>query len=190
MIAECENLDVFLADDLSPDDRLRYEGHLVACETCRQALNQQRWIDALLSSPDQPELECASPALLGSVRESIASRRRQTRLIACGLAAAAVVVIALGWSAMLIRPARSPAVNQIVETRVRDNEPFTNSSLKGRRIEEAPRAVFVAGPDVLAVPVASRHPDVTIVRVYPTYQPSLAAQAASDESDADIFNGG
>jgi hypothetical protein len=190
MTVECDKLDAFLADDLSPDDRLRYEGHLVTCETCRHALNQQQWIDALLSSPDQLELECASPALIGSVHGSIASRRRQTRLMRRGLAAAAVLFCAVGWIAMQYPQATGPAGYQLAETAAGHNEPSPNPSINGMGMAEAPRATFVAGPDVLAVPVASRHPNVTIVRVYPTYQPSLTSQAASDESDADIFNGG
>jgi hypothetical protein len=88
------------------------------------------------------------------------------------------------------RLATAPAVNQLTETATRNYEPSPSPSLKGRGNIEVPRAVFVAGPDVIAMPVASRHPNVTIVRVYPTYQSSLAAQAASDDSDADIFNGG
>jgi hypothetical protein len=55
---------------------------------------------------------------------------------------------------------------------------------------ESPRATFVGGPDVLVVPVASRHPNVTIVRVYPTYQPSYDAQANAEHFDPDQFNGG
>jgi anti-sigma factor RsiW len=189
MSAECEYLDAFLAEDLSPGDSNRFEVHLHRCDACRDAINEQRWIDALLGSPERLELEPVSPALAGSVRDSILSRRRQARLIACGLAAAAVLVIALGWMAVLNRQARGPAANQIAGTTLPDNEP-SNPSLKRIVTAEAPRAVFVGGPDVLVVPVASRHPNVTIVRVYPTYQSSFAAKATSDETDADYFNGG
>jgi anti-sigma factor RsiW len=189
MIAECENLDAFLDAELSPAESDRFEAHMHVCEKCQEAVNQQRWINSLLASQGRLELEPVLAALSGSVRNSI-SRRRQARLVACGLAAAAALMVAVGWTAVLNRQVTIPEVNQIVETSIRDDEPSTSPSLKGRGIAEAPRATFVAGPDVLAVPVASRHPNVTIVRVYPTYQSSLAPPDASDESDADYFNGG
>ncbi|HEY3391220.1 MAG TPA: zf-HC2 domain-containing protein [Lacipirellulaceae bacterium] len=190
MSVECENLDPYLAHDLSPDDSDRYEAHLHACDACREAISEQRWIDALLGSPERLELERVSPALAGSVRDSILSRRRRARLVACGLAAAAMFVIAVGWTAVLNRQATGPALNQIAGTTLPDNELSPSPSLRTRGTAEAPRAVFVGGTDVITVPVPSRHPNVTIVRVYPTYQSSLAPQSPSDESDADIFNGG
>jgi hypothetical protein len=190
MSGECEDLDAFLADGLSPHDRVRYERHLAACETCREAANQQHWIDLLLSSPERLELERVSPALRSSVRVSIASRVRQARLVACGLAGAAALVIAVGWTVALSRHAAYSPADQIAETGNRDNEPSPSPSLRGRGKAEAPRAVFVGGMDVITVPVASRHPNVTIVRVYPTYQSTLASQSPSEESDADYSNGG
>jgi hypothetical protein len=189
MNAECENLDGFLDGTLSPVNCARYEAHLRACENCRDEIKQQRWIDSLLTSPVRHELEPVSEALCRSVRNAV-WRRRHGRLIACGLAAAAVLVVAAGWTAVLNRQARIAAVHQISETGDREDEPSPNPSLRGRGMVEAARATFVAGPDSLAVPVASRHPNVTIVRVYPTYQSSLAPPAASDETDADYFNGG
>jgi hypothetical protein len=190
MIAECENLDAFLDGELSLLESNRYESHLHVCETCREAVNQQRWIDALLGSHERLELEPVSPALRGTVCNSFALRRRQVRLVACGLAAAAAFMVAVGWTVVLSRPARIPISNIIVENVARADEPSPNPSLKGRGTAEASSATFVAGPDVLAVPVASRYSNVTIVRVYPTYQSSVATKATSDETDADYFNGG
>jgi hypothetical protein len=187
MNAECENLDAFLDGDLSPQDRERYHAHLRLCEACHDAARRQRWIDNLLSSPERLELELV-PAELGQPVRNLISRRRQARLVACGLAAAAIFVVAVGWTTVLNRQAGVAAINQIVKTSVVDSEPSPNPSLKGRA--EAQQATFIAGPDVLAVPVASRYPNVTIVRVYPTYQSSFAAHATSDESNADDFNGG
>jgi anti-sigma factor RsiW len=189
MSAECKKFDAFLDGDLSPEDRERYEAHLHLCEVCREAVNQQRWIDDLLASPERLELEPVPANLSQSMRKLI-SRRRQARLVACGLAAAAVLVIAVGWTAALNRQASVAAVNQITETVVHKVEPSPSPSLKGRGTAALPQATFVAGPDVLAVPVASRYPNVTIVRVYPTYESSFAAKATSDDSDADYFNGG
>jgi anti-sigma factor RsiW len=186
---ECENLDAFLDGELSRAKSDRYEGHLHVCKSCREALNQQRWIDGLLGSPERLELEPVSAALSRSVRNTF-SRRWKTQLAACGLAAAAVLVVAVGWTAVLNRQARIPISNQVIENVAREDEPSPNPSLRGRGMAEAPRATFVAGPESLAVPVASRHPNVTIVRVYPTYKSSLTSPATGDESDTDYFNGG
>jgi Putative zinc-finger len=189
MSTECEYLDAFLDGDLSSEVRDLYEAHLHLCEACREAVNQQRWIDDLLSSPERLVIQPIPVALSRAVRNAM-SHRRKARLVACGLAAAAVLVVAVGWTAALNRQARVAAVNQITETAVHKVEPSPNPSLRGRGTVEAPQATFVAGRDVLAVPVASRYPNVTIVRVYPTYQSSFAAKAMSDESEADYFNGG
>jgi predicted anti-sigma-YlaC factor YlaD len=189
MSTECEYLDAFLDGDLSSEVRDLYEAHLHLCEACREAVNQQRWIDDLLSSPERLEL-IPVPANVSQPLRNLISRRRQVRLVACGLAGAAVIVIAVGWTAALNWQARVAAVNQIVEASVVEHEPSPSPSLQERGTADAPQATFVAGRDVLAVPVASRYPNVTIVRVYPTYQSSFAAKAMSDESEADYFNGG
>jgi hypothetical protein len=38
-----------------------------------------------------------------------------------------------------------------------------------------PRAVVIGGSDMIAVPIESPYPDITIVRMYPVYQPAFAA---------------
>jgi hypothetical protein len=190
MIGECENLDAFLANDLSPGDSDGFEAHLLVCDTCLVAVNEQRWIDGLLRSPARIELEPLPATLQEAVCNSILTRRRHARLVACGLAAATVLVVAVGWTVVLNRQSRVPDASQIAKGAVRDEERSSSPTLKERGMEKAPRATFVAGPDVLAVPVASRHPNVTIVRVYTTYQAGLAAKASADDAEADFFNGG
>jgi anti-sigma factor RsiW len=189
MSAQCEKLDAFLDGDLSPDDCERFEAHLHLCEPCRQAVSQQLWIDALLGSPERLEIEPLPAALSQAVRNAV-SCRRKARLVACGLAAAAVLLIAIGWTLALNRQATVATSDNVVENVAREDEPSPSPSLGGREKAETPRATFVAGPDVLAVPVASRHPNVTIVRVYPTYQSNLAPQSTGEESNADYFNRG
>jgi hypothetical protein len=65
------------------------------------------------------------------------------------------------------------AVNDVTETQVHEPSPV-----------EPPLATFVGGPDVLVVPVESRHPNVTIVRIYPTYQPDYAKQVNAESPGA------
>jgi Putative zinc-finger len=198
MSEQCQHFDAFAADELSPNDAERFESHLDQCDACREAIDQQGWIENLLRSPTRLELEPVSPALSESFRKSILSRRRARRT-ACGLAAAAGLVIAAGWTAVLNRQAWFPAGQEMAGARIGGEEPSRNPSLKGSGIAEPPRSTFVGGPDLLVVPVASRHPNVTIVRLYPTYQPEFSSASESrhlerreldDSNWTDSFNGG
>jgi anti-sigma factor RsiW len=175
---DCANLDAFLLGDLSADETLRFTAHLDQCGTCRDAVEQQRWIDELLTSPIGHDLELPPGALLDSLRTTVVASRRQTRIVACVFAAAAVVAIAAGWTVLNRQASDVDAPGGIAV------------SGSGQIEVESPRATFVGGPEVLVVPVASRHPNVTIVRVYPTYQPSYGAQANAEHFDPDQFNGG
>ena len=65
-LSDCENLDAFLADDLSPSEVSRFTAHLHECASCRDAVDQQGWIDGLLSSPILTELEAAARDDLGT----------------------------------------------------------------------------------------------------------------------------
>jgi hypothetical protein len=189
---ECENLDAFLAEDLPANSAKCFEAHLDECASCRDAVDEQRWIDGLLQSPLRLEIESPGAALVELIDRHTSPRRRQTRLIAYGLAAAAALVIALGWIARLNRQSLGPAApnNPAVALNRAEGEPSPDPSLSGRGISGAPSATFVGGPDVLVVPVASRHPNVTIVRVYPTYQPGYDVQAQVEPFDLDDLNGG
>jgi anti-sigma factor RsiW len=179
MSSACENLDAFLGGELLPAGDERFKAHLDECDACRDAVDQQRWIDELLRSPLAAQFESPSQDLTVSLRAPGGRRARYARAVACGLAAAAALVVAVGWAAMLNRQARAPAVNRMAKAAT-PNTPGP----------ELPRAVFVGGPEVLVVPIASRHPNVTIVRIYPTYQPSYDAQANAEPFEPDHFNGG
>lgn len=164
MTHDCHKLDAFLDGELSPGDGARFETHLASCPTCREAIDEQRWIDGLLRGPSSAPLETPVPALAVNLRAAIAGRRRKW-LAACGLAAsaAALLLIAVGWTVSQNQQAHvalGPAVSE----------------------EPEPTATFVGGPDVIAVPVESDLPDVTIVRVYPVYEPDYPAQFSLDQT--------
>jgi anti-sigma factor RsiW len=184
----CDNVDAFLADDLSPDAASRFGAHLEVCDDCRDAVEQQRWIDVLLSSPVSAELESPPATLLNRVHLLKTNGRRSTRLIAGGLAVAAAVLVAAGWTVVLNRQARDGAVVTVNDAVF--SEPRESTG-------EPPRSTFVGGADLIVVPVESRHPNVTVVRVYPVYQPEFTSQASVDTpatTDAFVwpadFNGG
>jgi hypothetical protein len=174
---DCDNLDSFLTDDLSAEVASQFEAHLDHCERCRNTIDQQRWIDSLLCSRQSAALETPSTALRERFRQHASQHRRSTRLIACGLAAAAALVLAAGWTVTLRRQAIAPAdisVNDAVLAHAPDSP-----------LPATPRSTFVGGPDVLVMPVESPHPNVTVVRIYPIYQSTLAAHASVDSPTAD-----
>src|SRR5437867_1731174 len=98
MNRECNKRDAFLADDLPADETERFNDHLPNCDACREAVNQQRWIDVLLQSPVRSQLEPLPVDLVELMRTSVSRRRQVARLAACGLAAAAAILVAAGWT--------------------------------------------------------------------------------------------
>ena len=183
----CDNLDAFLLGDLRDADETAFRTHLQSCAVCREAAEEQRWIDGLLHSPMAAQFESPSPALIDSLTVSLARRRRRRdrRLIACGLAAAAaVLLVAVGWLEL-----NGIAPNE------RSAE-VASAAREGRQELDENVAAFIAGDDTLAVPVESRHPNVTLVRVYPVYRPSYATQVGTNSIPARHgpaalgFNGG
>jgi anti-sigma factor RsiW len=174
---DCTSLDDFLLGELPADAASRFAAHLGQCAACREAVDQQRWIDGLLTSPIVHELESAPDWLGDSLRTRVLARRRRARLVACVFAAAAAVVFAVGWTEL-----NRQALDDAAPGGVAGNTPAN--------LIEPPRATFVGGPDVLVVPVASRHSNVTIVRVYPAYRPSYDTQVNAERFEQDGLKGG
>jgi anti-sigma factor RsiW len=188
MSHECDQLDAYLADDLSCDDHARFETHLSQCEACREAIDQQRWIDAMLCSPLRMQLEPVPTNLVQRPVTATPPRGRRVLIAACGLVSAAAVLIALSWSLLNRQAMNNP--NQTSNT-------HSTAKSSPAHVERPPVATFVGGPDVIAVPIASRAPNVTIVQIYPTYQPrqeekTVAAYSntATNSSLPDYYNGG
>ena len=168
MNQECDNLDGYLDGELTPGEGARFAAHLTDCPACREAVDEQQWIDGLLRAPAIAQLESPPAALVESFRGAIA-RRLQISRLAIGAAAAAVLIVAVGWMVKLNRQADGGR-----EWRVA----VSNDVLP---VFDEPTATFVGGPDVIVVPVESGHADVTIVRVYPVFEPDYSAQASLDQ---------
>ena len=175
MINDCNNLDAFLDGEFAPGENARFAAHLDQCPTCREAVDEQQWIDGLLRSPAIAQLKTPPPTLVETYRTSLARRHQHIRVVAGGLATAAMVLIAVGWTAKLNRQAVGPTGHDVAEVAVAP----TDSQEPMPAVQPA---TFVGGPDVIVVPIVSKHPDVTIVRVYPIYEPDYAAQANLDQS--------
>jgi len=166
---ECNNLDAYLADDLPADAATRFAQHLGDCEMCREAIDEQRWIDGLLHSDLRASLEPTPAALRETLHTSIARRRRTSRYIACGFATAATLaIVALGWTLKLNRQANDARVQGANDIASHDNSlnPTLNQTLAN---DASPRATFVSSGDAIVVPLESEG-DVTIVQLYPTIQ--------------------
>jgi anti-sigma factor RsiW len=186
MNANCNNLDAYLAADVPADDAARFAEHLQSCNDCREAADQQRWIDGLLRSSGYHELP--PDDVLVTLRAAIAARRQNAKVFACGLAVAAVMVVAIGWT-VSNRQMGDWASDRDVRPGMAKNEK--------PRGKQRLHATFVSDSNSIAVPVKSRHSDVTIVRVYPAYQPlyddesaALEREAATEENWNVYSNGG
>ena len=122
---DCNKLDAYLADDLSVDDARRFESHLEACSACREAIDEQNWIDSLLQSPARIQIERTPAAILDSFHSSLSQRRHRVWQTACGLAAAAVLVVAVGWLE-LNRQARLPSISEVQDVAVAEAAPCSH----------------------------------------------------------------
>jgi anti-sigma factor RsiW len=156
---DCNKLDAYLADDLSADAALRFESHLQECDACRETIDEQNWIDGLLQSPARIQIEHTPTRVLDSLRPSAAQRDRRKLQAAYGFAAAAVLLIGLGWFT-LRRHGMPPKASVTQDVAV-----VHAAHVPAR---EQPQATFVASTDAIAVSLESPSTDVTIVQVYPT----------------------
>jgi anti-sigma factor RsiW len=162
----CNNLDAYLADDLPGCERAAFESHLDLCPACRDAADEQQWIDGLLQSPARLQLERPPASILDSFQLSVAQRRRRVLQAACGLAAAAVLLIAIGVSLKDNQEAAQP-VDRVANTSA-SVEPTKAPTAQAPAATTRPPATFISTSEAIAVPVESSSSDVTIVQVYPT----------------------
>lgn len=164
---DCDQLDAFLLGELSPRDAERFELHVRTCEECREAVEQQHWIDGLLRSDVAAELDSAPFALHESLRAIPARRPRNIRVVAFAVATAASLLIAVGWIAIRSQPvdiAHDPVAVPAITQPVSPTDATPALANGGTR----PRATFVSSGDSIAVPVESTDDNVTIVQLYPT----------------------
>ncbi len=165
--ADCTQLDDYLDGDLDAAARRAFEAHLRACDACRQSAAFAQHTEQLLAT--------ARPVAPAGLVERIDRRLRRERALQisqrCGLLAAAAVLIALGiWSS---------------RGRVQDVVPVARPS---QQVAVAPeRDVQIRfGEDerVIAMPLKTKNPQVTIVWVYPEVRRVAANDALDVEPQA------
>jgi anti-sigma factor RsiW len=179
----CSNLDDYLLGDLSPADAAAFAQHLGGCEECREAVKEQQWIDDLLQASSRLEIEVPPPHIAAELRVDVARRESfRKRAITIALATAAALLMAVTW---------------LLNNPTGDSAKRVATTVEVPTAPEPAHAMFVAESNAIAVPIKSRHPDVTIVRVYSTFQPldnsTMAAfQPESNKSNTmtDFSNGG
>jgi anti-sigma factor RsiW len=164
---DCDQLDAFLLGELSPQDAEHFELHVCACEECREAVEQQQWIDNLLRSNAATQAEQAPLSLRDSLRNVPVRRRKRVVLTAFAVATAASLLIAVGWIAI-----QSQSVDTLHDQVVKPaiDHPISPTDMTPALATDAtrPRATFVSDGDSIAVPVESTDDDVTIVQLYRT----------------------
>src|SRR3954452_17717757 len=99
MKAECEQLDDFLDAARSGEHSHCFEHHLLTCETCREAVRQQHWIDDLLQSRARLQLEPIPAQLTSHVQRPARYYAHRVQLAICCLAAS--LLIAAGVFALI-----------------------------------------------------------------------------------------
>ena len=165
---ECELLDAYLLGWLSEPEAAAFESHLASCAECRKQQEVQDRIDHAAerarNHPDPPR-RCSSLSFTGGCEPR---RTRRLVRIACGLAAAALLLV-LPWRSWFserggtgVSPVAQSSTGKMPEPPV------------APAIQE-PRVRLVDPSSAILVPMPSKNPDVTIVWVYPTWKPGDGA---------------
>jgi anti-sigma factor RsiW len=161
MNSECEHLDAYFAGDLPADGLLRFEHHLLVCDSCRDAVRQQHWIDELLSSPLRVQFEPTPEFNLASLSHRTASQRARRLQLAAG-AIAASLLVAAGLVAFTASHKNATATSAAVP--VKETHDVARSTFNPRP------ATFVSDENAIAVSLQSDSSDVTVVQVFPTLE--------------------
>jgi hypothetical protein len=178
----CRQLDAYLDLDLPSDATRAFVEHLATCAACREAVDEQRWIDELLCSDAAAAIETA-PEIVALPTVRIRRRRLALAAAAAAIAATAALFLPLprregpgeGRPTIAQAPAPDPSLgsNHVATRQGSDSNgastggnPSLRPSLPGRGISNP--AAFVSAGSSIAIPVASDDPQVTIVQLYPT----------------------
>jgi anti-sigma factor RsiW len=173
----CTLIDAYLNGELSGEMATLFERHLTSCATCCETVEQQRWIDGLLRSPEAAVVEAASADMADRVEGKV-FRLRRRRMVGRAMMAAAASITAIAlWhftnqrsgEQIIAAPDLSRGLNEQAGGQRAATSPQTRGQQAVRMhpgIENA--AKFVSTGDAIVVPVASDDAQVSIVKVYPT----------------------
>ncbi len=178
----CARLDAFLDGELGDAEAAGFEAHWPRCATCRETVEQQRWIDGALRA-DEVTSRSAPAVILAATADAIRITRRKQRLgriLAGSLTAAASIALLAAWQ-LREHPAAPGSAGGSVAMPVDVVQPDATPRRSRGLPEDVPIglknvATFTAGGNGIAVPVASDSPDVTIVQFYSTTEADRRVQ--------------
>jgi len=161
---ECDRLDEYLLGWLSEEQAAAFESHLAVCAECRKQKSLQARIDdAAERARNQPEP--VPPLLVDQIHRRVrAARTWRAVRIACGLAAAALLVVLPGRSWFAGHRSDLQPEAELVAQSEPPPPPVVTAV-------EQPRVRLVDPSSAILVPVRTNNPGVTIVWVYPTVKP-------------------
>jgi anti-sigma factor RsiW len=164
MDSVCNFLDGYLEDMLGEDDRRAFANHLEHCEQCLRTIDEHRRLERLLSRA----VIQASPVpaqLVQRIEKRLKKSSRRRMVVSAG-AVAAAALLALGTLARFHHSGSSPDRRSDIPVA---EEPVALPA-QGEMVSAPARVKVLAPTQMVAVPVKTRDPALTIVWLYPTRQ--------------------
>jgi hypothetical protein len=166
----CRQRLAYLEQWLAADEQAEFRAHLAACPDCRRFIQEQQRLDGLLARANTA-LVFVPAGLLNQIDHRLRQvRRRRVRTWAIGFAAAGLLLGAL-WGRFL--PERvseeQPVLSPVATIPRRQSEPT-------RDPRSLVKVTFQPPSDVIALPLKTDNPSLTIIWVYPTIK--LATETA------------
>jgi anti-sigma factor RsiW len=172
-IPSCACLDRYLGNDLSGLEREAFQSHLEGCPQCRQAAEEQERLNQLLLRATT-QLNPFPAFLRERVEQRLRSARR--RQLLRGIAAfAAVLLVALGLAAWQLTYRYAADISPAL--------PSAGASQPAPPPGHDPRSqvqvTFPPRVEVIAVPLPTASPNVTLIWLYPTEATTMPAPASA-----------
>jgi anti-sigma factor RsiW len=173
----CQLLDDYLAHDLAKADCARFTAHLANCAACRQAVSEQDRFDRLLEQVVDHLNAVPERLVEATARRCKRQRRIRQALVATGLVAASIFLALL----LLPRKEAASTTPESAPEAVVKVEPLPSPPQVAAQPHVAVR--FPTSANVMAVPLETSNPHVTIVWTYPSLRqpPPEAAAPSSDK---------
>ncbi len=189
----CVLLDNYLDGALPAEEAAAFVAHLCECAACRDAVDEQQWINGLLRSPAAVELELplAPPTL--PIRKPA---RRRVLLVAMAAALTCVAAWPLLRGGNELGDGRPSVASLNPHSFALD---VAQAEARARAVAKNPspssfpprKGAFVSAGSSIAVAVPCDSPEVTIVQLYPTVTASRRwAREAELRANAIPPNGG
>jgi hypothetical protein len=160
--AICRQLDDYLAHGLSDAERAEFAAHVADCPACRQSVQDQQRMDQLLVQATI-QLQAVPAGLTRRIEQRLLTARRlRFARWAAGLAAAISLMGITAWLLTREPPVEVLPYVPIVEAPSPRPAPEMPDPRSLVRVAFPPQAA------VLAVPMKTENPNVTIIWVYPT----------------------